>query len=55
MVAKERYNKKIVTDNINQESINMLNIYNGKGIETTEEKSFLEKLSDSITSSFTNK
>lgn len=56
-LAKEKYNKKLVTDNINNEAINSLNIYNrtngGKIIEKTE-KTALEILNDKILNVFEN-
>ena len=59
VVAKERYNKKLITDNINKDSTTMLTAYNKANwkevVVKVEEKSFLEKLSDKINESFTNK
>ena len=57
MAAKEKYNKKLVTDSINEDSATMLNAYKkwDKGYVAPEEKkSFLDNLSDSITESFQN-
>lgn len=56
-IAKEKYNQKLITDDINNDSINMLNSYkkgNWDTIKKEEEVSFLEKLSNQITQSFTN-
>ena len=54
-IAKEKYNKKLVTDNINKESSIMLNSYNkANGIWTTQEveKTALEKLSEKFLTMF---
>lgn len=53
--AKEKYNQKIVTDSINNESTTILNAYNkanGNDVTETEEKNFLQTLSDKILSTF---
>ena len=58
-IAKEKYNKKLVTDNINKDSTTILTAYNKANWKEVapqpEEKSFLEKLSDKINESFANK
>jgi hypothetical protein len=57
-IAKEKYNKKLVTDNINKESLTMLNAYNkanNKDYTPAEiEKTSLEKLSDKFMTMFKN-
>lgn len=53
--AKIRYDKKLVTDDINKNSSLMINAYNKadwKDTTVVEDKSFLENLSDKITESF---
>lgn len=56
-VAKEKYNKKLVTDGINKEAINSLNIYNKANWKTWEvkwEKTALEILNEKFTNLFTS-
>ena len=56
-VAKEKYNKKIVTDNINNDSTTILNSYNRvnwNNIRKTKTTDFLQTLSDKLLSSFDN-
>lgn len=56
-VAKEKYNKKLVTDGINQEATNSLNIYNKanwKSWEVKGEKTALEILNEKFTNLFTS-
>lgn len=55
--AKEKYNRKLVTDNINKESASILNAYNkanGKQVQTLETQSATQTLSDKFTSLFSN-
>ena len=56
-IAKERFNKKLVTDNINKEANNILNAYNkwiGKDIVKKEEKTALETINDRMLTMFEN-
>jgi uncharacterized protein YoaH (UPF0181 family) len=55
--AKEKYNKKLVTDGINQEATNSLDIYNKvnwKDWEVKGEKTALEILNEKFTNLFTS-
>jgi len=54
--AKEKYNQKIIADNINDQSYTMLDAYNRADwtYQAWEEVSFLEELSNKITESLNN-
>ena len=56
-LAKEKYNKKLVTDNINRDSQTMLNAYNkvnGWNVTKSSEKTPLEVINDKMLNLFTS-